>query len=413
MTISARAALTSCLLAALAGVGTARAHRLTRPTTVPWKEPARPRLFAGRTTVLRLEPPGPCLLTRPTTIPWKEPARAPLFARAMTEPWQEGGGCWPKPCLGGWECRRWTVTADALLLHRSAARPLPVLFIPADEPPDVLALNVADLGFDFASGPRISLRRHFSRNCALEANYFGIDGWTSSAVRDGNPLILFPPGAMFSPQFAVDYGSDLYSTEVNLRHRYAGCLDLLAGLRWVELRESFHVAGPNPFPFPPLRYDTQTDNSMYGVQIGAEAKVLGRGGLVPLEGLSEFNRRLGQPDSPFSGPLRVDGFLKAGIYANRARQDTSTVGNFGTAVTAGDRRDHTAFLGEVGLTGACRLRDWLSVRGGYQVMWIEGAALAPDQIPFTDVTSSPGKAIVNAGGSLFYHGCHVGLEARW
>jgi hypothetical protein len=291
--------------------------------------------------------------------------------------------------LGHCESSRWTFTAEALLLERSTAQPLNLLFVPAAA--DIVVLNVADLGFSFESGPRISISRRLHRDWSLEVSYFGIDGWTSSAVRSGNPVILFPPGVLLSTQFAVEYGSGLDSTEANLRRRCTGCLDLLMGLRWVELHEGFHVVGPNTLPLlPDLRYDTQTGDSIYGIQIGADARI------------------------PDCDPLRVDGFIKAGIYANHARQQTSTVSNLGLVTTAGDRDDHTAFLGEIGLTAAYRLGDYLTARGGYQAMWIEGVALAPDQIPFTDVLPfSPGTATLNTSGSLFYHGCYVGLEARW
>jgi hypothetical protein len=196
---------------------------------------------------------------------------------------------------------------------------------------------------------------------------------------------------LVSSRFAVDYGSDLYSAEINLRRRCLGRLDLLAGMRWVELREDFHVIGPNPLsPAPDVRYDTLTGNSMYGFQIGAEAKVFDR-----------------------CGPLRIDGFIKAGIYANDGHQETSTRGNLGSVVTAAAGGDNTSFLGEAGLSALYRLDDHLAVRGGYQVMWIEGVALAPDQLPHTDVTSSPATATLDAHGGLFYHGVQVGLEARY
>jgi hypothetical protein len=44
-------------------------------------------------------------------------------------------------------------------------------------------------------------------------------------------------------------------------------------------------------------------------------------------------------------------------------------------------------------------------------MWIEGVATAPDQLDFTD-TSTSGSHVVSNGG-LFLHGANVGLEARW
>ena len=285
----------------------------------------------------------------------------------------------------------WTVTADALLLKRRTAQSRAILFTPAVNAADVVALNVSDLGFNFEPGFRIGLNRCLVPGWNIEVDYFGIDGWTSSVVRDGNPLILFPPAVMVSNQFAVDYGSDLDSAEVNLCHQFGDRLKLLAGLRWVELHEEFRVTGLSPSPLLVPRYTTQTGNSMYGLQIGLVEKFFAR-----------------------CGRWHFNSFFKAGVYANHAKQETATVGNATPLVTAGDRGNETSFLGEVGLTAMYRLGDHASVRTGYQVTWIDGVALAPDQITFTDVTpNSPGAATLNARSTLLYHGFHLGLEVVW
>jgi hypothetical protein len=68
-------------------------------------------------------------------------------------------------------------------------------------------------------------------------------------------------------------------------------------------------------------------------------------------------------------------------------------------------------VGELGLSGTYQLTRVLTVRGGYNLMWIAGVALAPDQLDFTDLPSS-GTAL-DRGGGIFLHGANVGLEARW
>ena len=80
----------------------------------------------------------------------------------------------PDSCLEDCAASVWTVTADALLLWRSPARSQSVLFAPAFNRPDVVLLDVADLEFNFQSGPRIGLTRHLVNDCFVEANYFGI-----------------------------------------------------------------------------------------------------------------------------------------------------------------------------------------------------------------------------------------------
>ncbi|NQT40221.1 MAG: BBP7 family outer membrane beta-barrel protein, partial [Planctomycetes bacterium] len=258
-------------------------------------------------------------------------------------------------------------------------------------------LNVTDLPFNFEAGPRISAIHRLDRGCGLEINYFGIDAWSSSAVRDGTELsrqVIFPPGALVSTQFTVEYSSELYSAEANLRYGWRVNLDLLAGFRYAELQEDFSVVGEVYPPWTAVpSYVTHSRNHLYGFQIGAVARLLNR---------HRF--------------LSVEGFFKTGVFGNYARQETTTVHNVGIPRSLGDSSNHPAFLAEVGLTGVCRLGDHWALRGGYQVMWLEGVALAPDQIPHTNFPLLPvpgGDANLHTTGSLVYHGCHVGIEARW
>ena len=68
-------------------------------------------------------------------------------------------------------------------------------------------------------------------------------------------------------------------------------------------------------------------------------------------------------------------------------------------------------MGEINLTGIYQFTDVWGFRAGYNMLWIEGVALAPDQLDFTNTPTS-GRALVASNG-VFYHGVNVGLEARW
>ncbi len=103
---------------------------------------------------------------------------------------------------------------------------------------------------------------------------------------------------------------------------------------------------------------------------------------------------------------------KAGIYGNaiRASQRISDFDNFtfrNTSISGGQ----LSFLGELGLNGNYKFSECLSLRGGYQVYWVEGLALAPEQLDFTD-TDTSGTSLDKNGG-LFIHGAHAGLMAQW
>ena len=78
--------------------------------------------------------------------------------------------------------------------------------------------------------------------------------------------------------------------------------------------------------------------------------------------------------------------------------------------------DYTSFVAEFGVYGTYDITCNLSVRGGYQLMYLDGVALAADQVPNTgDLDAAPGTVAVNAhgGNSLFYHGLNAGLEYRF
>lgn len=58
----------------------------------------------------------------------------------------------------------------------------------------------------------------------------------------------------------------------------------------------------------------------------------------------------------------------------------------------------------------------LSARIGYQLLYLDGVALAADQVPNTgELFALPGTVPVNAhgGNSVLYHGVNVGMEYRF
>ncbi len=69
------------------------------------------------------------------------------------------------------------------------------------------------------------------------------------------------------------------------------------------------------------------------------------------------------------------------------------------------------FLGDLNYTVTRRLNDTWWLRLGYNMIWLSGVALAPDQWDFTN-TATSGTTLVGGGG-LFLHGVNLGLESRW
>ena len=78
---------------------------------------------------------------------------------------------------------------------------------------------------------------------------------------------------------------------------------------------------------------------------------------------------------------------------------------------AATRKDPIAFLGEAGVVLTYAITQNLALRASYEAMWLEGVALAPEQIGASDFVA--GTASVDTHGGVFYQGGGVGLEYRF
>jgi hypothetical protein len=130
----------------------------------------------------------------------------------------------------------------------------------------------------------------------------------------------------------------------------------------------------------------QTANRLYGGQTGANVSVVNR------------------------GAARIDGIFKAGLYGNAASNRFGVTQAIGPAFATADRSGQVAFLGEIGVVGVYQWTDSIALRGGYQLLWLDGVALAPDQVTATRILTQNG---INTTGDAFYHGALMGIQANW
>src|SRR3972149_5177070 len=195
-------------------------------------------------------------------------------------------------------CPRWTAAADFIVLDRTGGKSQTLISL-VDSTEELLNSN--DFSFGFYGGPRISLVCHNDCCYDFELLYFGIEGWSSSrSAFDESGVIFTAPNFTalatgITMQF--DWASQLYNAEFNVRWTPFCRVSLLAGFRWVELREQ--LEGNYIDSTTTTFWTTNTKNNLYGLQIGAEAKLWGR--------------------CRFS----INGLLKAGIYGNHAEQTSS------------------------------------------------------------------------------------------
>jgi len=105
---------------------------------------------------------------------------------------------------------------------------------------------------------------------------------------------------------------------------------------------------------------------------------------------------------------------KAGIFANIAEQSSDAIVDFTGVVrrpAVSSSTTQTAFVGEINPTVIYRLTNVWGLRAGYNLIWAEGLALAPNQLDFT--TASGAGTAINTSGGIFLHGASAGIEARW
>jgi hypothetical protein len=286
-------------------------------------------------------------------------------------------------------CPNWTVSAGAVFLQREAGG---AVFL---QTPGT-TFSAPDVGFQ--AGARVSLVKH--RECGLDYE-FAYMGFGSSAGFDFtagslNGVQQVPNGSQIEFQTPLLIGADAIllsglqsnfnSIEVNVRENVTEYLTLLAGFRWINLNERFSYL----FTIPPLASivgSTQADNNLLGFQVGAD------GVLYDM------------------GRFRFDGIAKAGIYGNLAQNQSAIVGIPvpGALAFSHDTTD-LAFEADARIGGTYFLTDRFAVRGGYQVMWLEGVALAAEQIAVTDWGNLRG---VDTSGSPFYHGAYVEAMLTW
>ena len=319
--------------------------------------------------------------------------------------------------------------AEAVFLHRDNRAVDRQVVLNTGKPVGSNTLVMTrDFDFDFEPGIRLLLGYQINECCALEFSYLGGLNWGSRIHVSGSDNLAIPGDLGLSSndfynadEMQVDYSSNLNSFELNCVKTCccccccvpqsscadetcgpAGCdsgcgsrhaksrsirsLSIFTGLRYLALDEIFNIHSTD-FDEGTSDYNIRTENDLFGWQIGATVR-----------------RCRGRVGWDLTG--------KAGIYGNSAKQSqyvTDFPPPFLLRTHRSTRAGNVAFVGELGISAWYQLTQHLSIRGGYNLFWIEGVALAPDQLDFTNTPTS-GTALY-AGNGLFLHGLSIGVEA--
>jgi hypothetical protein len=266
-------------------------------------------------------------------------------------------------------------------------------------------LSTGDLAASTAIGSRFFLGERSGDGWGREAGYFGVYGMTAvdQVAGDANLVIAGPISQQVLPFSDGDtvrstWVSSVNSVEFNaFRSRVDGdnFFDLLAGFRYLSLEEQAGMAFTccSAGPTGPLtsNYNVQSSNNLFGGQVGAR-------------GRRSWER------------WAVEGWAKAGVFGNAETQSQGALvdpGGVSTVVRTArsSQASETAFVGDLNATLVYGLTSVWGVRLGYNLIWIEGVALAPDQWDFS--TNDNAGTSLAGGGGMFLSGANLGLEARW
>lgn len=293
--------------------------------------------------------------------------------------------------------------------------------------PKILDPNTS--GSDYEPGWRITGRYDVGALAVLEATYMGLydlgfnDRITSA---QGSLLLPVPPvptnnqlqsvfsgfgaptpiaGLDAANVYSLNYEADLQSTEFSYRRYWLGnnprvSGTWLIGARYIRLTESIQFNVEDSFDVPGPD-DTSSrlwdaENDMVGFQLGGDGWISLRQG------------------------LRVGGEMKAGIYNNRFK--FRHAGDFPEGVTPGVGVDpppadfssltegnQVAFAAEGEVSMVIDILPSWSIRGGYQVLFLNSLATVGGNIDQTNISNT---AVLTQADAV-YHGFHGGVEWIW
>jgi hypothetical protein len=340
------------------------------------------------------------------------------------------------------EDRHWSLSIEAIALKRSnnsVSQPLvsslpgnSTTFLETASAPGVEVFNSNQFEQGIGVGPKFTLNYLDDSGYGLELSYFNVlnlnDSKTIGPESSPNWYVMRAPGA-FPPFWQTqDFPyqgmkwrstTSLHSAEVNAKSQVSKSFGLLAGFRWIRLDDSLVGsltpndqnaptwkksgacganptltdinnacnAGPAVAGYPPF-WTTSTSNDLFGLQAGAEGTLFE------------------------SGRFSVSGVLKAGVYNNRATQ-TGWVSMEKIMYSSSATTNRAAWVGDAMIQLNYLITNRVSIKVGYELLWLDKVALAPGQISRTYTGQNLASVTatgVNTGSNVLFQGGTVGLE---
>ena len=320
--------------------------------------------------------------------------------------------------VAGAEDRQTYAVFDAVFLGRDNVSANQPLVINAT----TLVPNISAQDMQFATQPGIRLFYGMARvdDVSWELGYLGVWNMFADAnVTDSGNLAVAGDLGLFLPSdqsvARATYSSSLNTAEANIFiHRYdggpnrtsgkpwqrcdgysGGSVDWLAGFRWAGLDESATLALSDPGS---TNYSVRSTTNLFGAQAGARGRM-------------EWDR------------WAFEGWAKAALAGSALSQSQNAIVDPLTGdilrTAASSNETGVGLIGDINASLIYRLSETWGLRVGYNLIWLSGVALAPNQFNMGTTPSSGtsgeflGSTTLNGGSSVFLQGANLGLEARW
>ena len=320
------------------------------------------------------------------------PPPLPQFAPDIdvTEVAFNSGATFPAPL--------WTSYAltDALFWGRDNQASNQPLIVAQDGAPRPL-VTAQDLQFPFSEGVRAFYGQRAPDRGGWEIGYFGVYGQSATQVvavpapdfiqmpdplgplltADGEAATIKYNSVINSAEFNV------FSTSYDWRPPTSSWLtvDWLFGFRYVGVEEQAQIALDCCLvddTITTVPYGVRTRNNLFGAQIGNRSRWTWEN-------------------------WAFEGWAKAGLFGNAQKQIQDPLIDYtGFVERPGllDTGGQVAFVGDINTSVIYRLTEVWGIRAGYNLIWIDGLALAPNQFDFSTDTGA-GSRLVSGGGIFF------------
>lgn len=275
------------------------------------------------------------------------------------------------------------------------------------------ALSTSSLRPEYDAGNRITIGRTFGECFQVDASFLGNFGWQNTALAaDANGNLSSILSGFSNPANAaldnnnvvsVNLASKMATAELNFRtwlQMQPSILDIqvMAGLRYFSAADQlqFHSQGTRANPTDIAIHDVavQTDNDLYGLQVGTNGKMF-------LHRLCYLN---------FEGKVAL---CENFVTQNTSYVQTQSNGTALAAITTANDVTRTSLLGDLQLTLAVQVRPNWTLQFGYQAIIVNGLATGTQNVPSNSFLLANGIGQFNDSGNLVYHGPTLGMVGTW